>query len=215
VTGERPDVSGKPKTRRYRKIKRAIREQETRRRIVDALVHLHATVGPANATITEVAARAGVSRMTVYNHFPDEATQFAACSAHWFARHPLPDLEAWAALSGQTGRLLLGLRELYCWYRDTHYMMDNVLRDAAVVPAVADVLDRQWWPYVDRMVDVLLDRWKKGGKPQQRRVAIRLMVDFRTWQILTADGMGDEQAARLAAGMVQGAAQCSAEPAKD
>ncbi len=91
-------------------------------------------------------------------------------------------------------------------------MMDNVLRDAAVVPAVADVLDRQWWPYVDRMVDVLLAGWKRGGRAQQRRVALRLVVDFRTWQLLTAEGMSDVQAARLAAGMVQGAAQRSAEP---
>ncbi|MCY7302061.1 MAG: TetR/AcrR family transcriptional regulator, partial [Thermoleophilia bacterium] len=41
------------------------------------------TVGPAATQISEIARRAGVQRVTVYNHFPDEASLFAACSAHW------------------------------------------------------------------------------------------------------------------------------------
>lgn len=206
-------MGSKPKTRRYRKRKRATREQETRRRIVEVLVELHSTVGPASTTITEVAERAGVSRMTVYNHFPDETSQFAACSAHWFARNPLPDLDSWAALSDPAGRLRRGLAELYGWYRRGRNMMDNALRDAAVVPAVDDILDVQWRPYVDRMVDVLIAGWPSSGKAEQRRAALRLVVDFRTWQLLTADGMSDLRAARLATRMVQGAARHSAEPA--
>jgi AcrR family transcriptional regulator len=57
--------------RKYEMKKRAERQRETRRRIVEATVELHRTHGPANTTISEIAQRAGVNRLTVYNHFPD------------------------------------------------------------------------------------------------------------------------------------------------
>ena len=56
--------------RKYELKKRAERLAETRRRITEATVELHGTVGPAATHINEVARRAGVQRMTVYNHFP-------------------------------------------------------------------------------------------------------------------------------------------------
>lgn len=60
--------------RKYELKKRAERLAETRRRITEATVELHRTVGPAATQINEVARRAGVQRMTVYNHFPDESS---------------------------------------------------------------------------------------------------------------------------------------------
>ena len=73
--------------RKYELKKRAERLAETRRRITEATVELHRTVGPAATQINEVARRAGVQRMTVYNHFPDESSLLAACSAHWRSPH--------------------------------------------------------------------------------------------------------------------------------
>ena len=80
-----------PASRPYRKVARAKREEETRRRITEAVVELHGTLGPANTKITEVAKLAGVSRMTVYNHFPTEVALFVACSTHWASLNPFPD----------------------------------------------------------------------------------------------------------------------------
>ena len=57
--------------RKYELRKRAERQQETRRRITEATVALHGEVGPAATQISEIARRAGVQRLTVYNHFPD------------------------------------------------------------------------------------------------------------------------------------------------
>ena len=85
-----------PPKRRYRKRRRAELEDETRRRITEAAVELHGTVGPARTTISAVAERAGVQRATLYRHFPDEEALFDACSSHWAAQHPLPDLADWA-----------------------------------------------------------------------------------------------------------------------
>jgi AcrR family transcriptional regulator len=84
--------------RKYALRKRAEQVAETRRRITEAAIELHGTVGPAGTRISEVARRAGVQRVTVYNHFPDDASLFAACSAHWRALHPGPDPAAWAGI---------------------------------------------------------------------------------------------------------------------
>ena len=75
------------RTRPYRKHRRAELEQQTRERIVEAAVDLHGSVGPARTTVSGVAERAGVQRATVYRHFPDDESLFAACSAHWRERN--------------------------------------------------------------------------------------------------------------------------------
>src|SRR5215210_5120807 len=108
--------------RKYELRKRAEQVAETRRRITEAAVELHRTVGPAATRISDVARRAGVQRVTVYNHFPDDASLFAACSAHWRALHPGPDPAAWASIEDSGERLRVGLRELYAWYRETESM---------------------------------------------------------------------------------------------
>ena len=66
--------------RTYTLKRRAEQQAETRRRIVEAAVELHGSVGPALTTISMVAERAGVQRHTLYAHFPDERSLFLACS---------------------------------------------------------------------------------------------------------------------------------------
>src|SRR5687767_12284333 len=119
--------------RKYELKQRAKGVEETRRRIVAATVELHRSVGPAATRVSEIARRAGVQRVTVYSHFPDEAALLAACSAHWRSLHPAPDPAGWRAVAGAGERLRLGLQELYAWYRETEAMTANVLRDAELV----------------------------------------------------------------------------------
>ncbi|HWC30319.1 MAG TPA: helix-turn-helix domain-containing protein [Dehalococcoidia bacterium] len=57
-------------------------------------MELHGTVGPARTTVAEIARKAGVQRLTVYTHFPDLTSLFAACTTHWFGEHPPPDGDA-------------------------------------------------------------------------------------------------------------------------
>ncbi|MBV8944057.1 MAG: helix-turn-helix transcriptional regulator, partial [Solirubrobacterales bacterium] len=64
--------------RRYQLKARAESQRQTRERIVRATMELHREVGPAQTTIAEIARRAGVQRLTVYNHFPEEAELFEA-----------------------------------------------------------------------------------------------------------------------------------------
>ena len=122
------------KSRAYRKVKRADEEERTRTRIVEATEALHGSIGPARATISAIAERAGVTRATVYRHFPDDESLFLACSGQWLSRQTLPDPEAWSAVSDPVERLRLGLADLYRYFRAGHEMLANIERDAAVVP---------------------------------------------------------------------------------
>src|SRR5215216_1744944 len=117
------------RSRPYRKRARARQEEETRQRIAHAAMELHGSIGPARTTISAVAERAGVQRATVYRHFPDELSLFQACSGHWMELHPLPDLEAWAAIEDPDERLRVALGELYGRYRRTERMTELLLRD--------------------------------------------------------------------------------------
>src|ERR1043165_6274272 len=121
--------------RPYRKRKRAASELGTRQRITDAAVALHQTVGPARTSVKAIAERAGVERATVYRHFPDEQALFDACTAHYYARHPMPDSQRWAAIEQPDERLHVALADLYAWYAETEQMLSPGVRDIDHVPA--------------------------------------------------------------------------------
>lgn len=190
-------------SRPYRKVARAKREQETRLRITEAAVELHGSVGPASTTISDVADLAGVSRMTVYNHFPTEADLFLACSTHWATLNPFPDPTTWTGIPDADGRLPLALHEIYLWYSANHGMLENVFRDSPAVPALSGVMEKLWAPYVEQVVDVLASGWiGESAGSREFRALLYLAVDFGTWQLLTRSGLDDGVSADLMAQMV-------------
>jgi AcrR family transcriptional regulator len=189
--------------RKYELRKRADAMAATRQRITEAAMELHGSVGPARTTVTAVADRAGVQRHTVYRHFPTDRDLFAACSAHFEALHPAPDLTAWAAEPDPDARLRRGLSELYAWYEGTRAMWANVFRDEPLVEALRPSL-RPFLEYLDEAARVL-----GAGRPRRKVVtaALRHAVDFRTWEsLVTEGGVSRADAVRLAAAMVEGAA---------
>src|SRR5215210_8294195 len=127
----------KPGARRYRKRRRAEQEQRTRTRITEAAVRLHGTLGPAQTTVSAVAKEAGVQRATVYRHFPDEVSLFAACTARYWATNPLPDLGAWSSISGSEGRLRHALGDIYGFFRRSEGMLEKTSSAAHLVEAMA------------------------------------------------------------------------------
>ena len=195
-------------TRPYKKKRRAELEAETRRNITEAAVALHGTVGPARTSISAIAERAGVRRSTVYRHFPDEETLFAACSSHWAQRNPPPDLAAWAAVDDPDKRLRTALGELYGYYSRTHEMLENLYRDERTVPAVREPF-AAFHGYLAAARDTLLrGHAARGRRRDELRAAIGHAIAFSTWRSLTRDqGLDDEQAAELMRGLLAGVAQ--------
>ena len=127
--------------RRYELKERARAQEATRQRIVDATVALHREVGPARTTIAEIARRAGVGRVTVYNHFPDETALLGACSAQCVAENPPPDPGAWAAIENPAKRLRDGARgALRATSAPTRRCSPTSRATPPLVPALAEVL---------------------------------------------------------------------------
>jgi AcrR family transcriptional regulator len=170
-------------TRRYELKRRAERQEDTRQRIVDATIELHKTIGAAETTVSEIAKRAGVGRVTVYRHFPDEETLFYACSGHYFSQHPFPDLERWQQIADPHDRLRAGLRESYAWHEENRQMIAMALAEARELPIMAPYHD--FW---DSAAEVLAAPWRRRGRRRASlEAAIALALSFDTHRTLTRE----------------------------
>lgn len=191
--------------RKYDMKRRAERQEETRRRIVEATVELHQSVGMTRTTISAIAEKAGVQRLTVYRHFPDERALFTACTAHWSAANPPPDPGSWTQLADPEEGLRMALSEVYAYHRQTEPMMANVVREAPVHPLTRE-MSEPYFQLFERMRYVLATGW---GAEDDERLASLLAVlghalDFSTWRSLVRQqGLSDERAVELMVGMVR------------
>ncbi len=156
---------------------------ETRRRIVEAIVALHEEIGPARTTVKAIAERAGVERLTVYRHFPDEAALLAGCSSHWAAAHPPPDPQSWADAPAGVERAGQALRALYVYFAANARMLDAVTRDLPDMPE----LQRVTQPFLDYLTQVA-DNLARDFEDPAMRIVLRTLVAFPTWQALQAAG---------------------------
>ena len=194
--------------RTYTLKRRAERMAETRRRIAAATWELHRTVGPAQTTISAIAKQAGVQRLTVYQHFPDELSLFRACQAHEFGMNPPPDPASWALIRDPEERLRVALAELYAYYRRSEPMFANVQRDAPALPALQHVVAEGRAGFQETALRILEEGWAERDAHQPlRRAAIGHALAFQTWRSLVRDyDLTDDQAVSVMVALVR----CSA-----
>lgn len=179
--------------RTYTLKRRAERQAQTRRRIVEAAVALHGSIGPAHTTVSMVAERAGVQRHTFYAHFPDERSLLLACSGLTLERDPLPDAAPWRAIEDPEERLRVGLRAVYDWYARNAGLAACVLRDAEHHAPTREVSELRLGPPMAACREVL------GARLNARqRALLRLALGFHTWRTLTRES-GLKQGAAVAA----------------
>ncbi len=191
--------------RKYEMKRRAERVRETRRRITEAAVELHETVGPARTTVSAVAEKAGVQRHTYYAHFPEIEDLYRACTTHYLERHPLPDPFSWVGIPEPEERMAHALSEVYTYYSSTEAMMTNVLRDGQLGPAGQEsmVMLYEHW---QRMRDAIADAFGTSGERREEAllVAIALSLDFQTWRTLVRQhGLDADRAVGLMVEMVR------------
>jgi AcrR family transcriptional regulator len=216
--------------RKYSQRRRAVSTAETRRRIVEAAVSLHSSVGPSRTSFTSVAKRARVSRPTLYRHFPDLPSLFAACMSHGESADPMPDPSAWTKVRAPRERLLLALTDLYAYYRRNQAINLHMRRDSEL----ASLLERLGGAYLGSvgpnpeprvlrllakmrpmmeardgaLLETLVAPWRHAELANpELRAALAVVVRYDTWKTLTQDhGLNDEDAARVAAAMAVSAA---------
>ena len=185
---------------------RAESMHRTRERIVEATMQLHEEVGPARTTVAEVARRAGVQRLTVYNHFPEDEDLFRACGGHWMSLHPSPDVAAALAADEPDARVRQVLSAFYGWYRENQSMIVPIQRDRNLIPALDKVVTQATDEPLGQLADALAHGF--GDSPRavaRRRALIRLALDFWTWRRLALEGLDDLQAACLMADVIASA----------
>jgi len=190
--------------RKYEMKRRAERMRETRRRIAEAAVELHRTVGPARTTVSAIAEKAGVQRHTYYAHFPELKDLYQACTAHHLEQNPLPDPSRWAEISGPEERLRRALSEVYAWYAGNEALLTNVLRDTPLDPVLQEnnvFLFRLW----EAMRDTIADAFEASGERHEALLAaIALALDLQTWRTLVRQqGLDDDRTIELMIGMVR------------
>jgi len=158
--------------------KRADNVGETRQRIVEAAMELHGTVGPAGTTIAGIAERTGVTRLTVYRHFPDDEALFMACSSHWESLQQPPDPGAWARIADPIERVRFALTDLYRYYAAGEGMITLIQRDIEHVPlGRRQVVQAR----TEAMRALLLEALPKRPRIE---AALGHAMSFATWQSL-------------------------------
>ena len=190
--------------RKYEMKRRAERVQETRRRITEAAVELHRTVGPARTTVSAVAEKAGVQRHTYYAHFPELKDLYQACMGHYSERNPVPEPSSWTGIADAEERLRVALSEVYAYYSGNEAMVSNVLRDAALDPIVQEIMV-PFDQYLETVRDVIADAFGASGDRQEELLgAVALAQDFQTWRTLVRQQeLSQDRAVELMLGMVR------------
>jgi AcrR family transcriptional regulator len=201
---------------KYELKKRAERQEETRLRIARAALELHEILGPALTTRSAIAERAGVTRPTVYSHFPDDLSLGKACSSLGLSENPLPDPGRWEEISEPEERLRSALSDLYSYFRRGERLWANILRDQELLYANGDPealeADAEIMGPVlshwERMKETIAAGWGSPEElPRLLLGAIGFALDFQAWRALVrTQGMSDEQAIELMVCMVRCAA---------
>jgi AcrR family transcriptional regulator len=185
--------------------RRADLVHQTRQRITEAAVRLHTTVGPSAASMSAVAEEAGVTRLTLYRHFPSRDALFGACMSHWRAAHPPPDPEAWRGIEDFDARVGTALGELYRWFGENGDDLYPIYRDAAYTPA-SNQRARQ--ANNNRMVEAIVhDVAAPGAAKRRLRATVGHVIGYWTWRSLAIDqGLSTREASALVTEFVVGAA---------
>ena len=180
--------------RRYQMATRERAVQDTRQRIIDAAVSLHAQRGVIATNWEEIAERASVSTATVYRHFPSLGELVPACARTAFeagARLPSP-AQAAAAFAGLTRpapRIERLIRESCRCYELGAGWLAAARRDAKSVPALDRAVRLQ-----DRVLGVLIQAALGDAVVDAQTMSvIKALIDFPFWKALTDAGVATEK----------------------
>lgn len=162
---------------------------------------LHASVGPRATTVSAIAEKASVTRLTVYRHFPDEESLVSACAAHWSELHPRPSAESWSTIDDPVQRLRTALAETYAWARPAAPMMAMIHRDLDAMPDFV----RQFLTADEKTRVAALSRGFRARGRVSHRLAAALAHALRlsTWQSLCLDAdLTDQETIDIMVGAV-------------
>lgn len=192
--------------RPYRLSRRARSLEETRQRILDATVALHAEKGSLATSYAEIAARADVAVPTVYKHFPDRAALIQGCTGHVAAGAPPIGPEVFAGAADRPARIR-ALAEAF--YRQHAYFEPwKRHREDRVDPDLAAVVS-PWREPVRALIRAALSGEGEAAAPGALALA-ESVLDYPAWETLVRHhGLTNAQAAALAAAAIEACFHCA------
>lgn len=168
---------------------RAASTQRMSDRIVRAAVRLHERQGVRSTSWDEIAAAVGVSRATIYRHFPDLGALVPSCARAAFAAIDLPapaEIEReFSSLRSAGARLERLARETCACYERGAGWLRAAEREGEAVPELGAALGR-----IRAGVTVLVDVALRPARPTQaQKRVIGTLLDFAVWRRLRDNGI--------------------------
>lgn len=128
--------------RPYQLKKRAEGAAETRRRIVEATLALHAERGVAAVGVRDIADKADVGIGTVYHHFPTYDDVIRGCAQRVEELTQPPTAAIFDGIDGVRARLQVLVRELFAYYGRYHWF-GRTRCDRDRIPLVGLIVSRR------------------------------------------------------------------------
>jgi AcrR family transcriptional regulator len=181
--------------RKYDMGKRRAAVEETRQRIVEATLALHAEKGIFGTSWQDIARRADVSVGTVYKHFPSLDELVPACGELMYAIVRPPSLEDAPRIFVRAGspeeRLGRLISELFDYYERGAPYIETDFQERRL-PAVAE-----WEAYMRDTVAGLVREALSTVRPDEITVqAVSAFLDFSTFKSFMDRDIPKEQAAK-------------------
>jgi AcrR family transcriptional regulator len=175
--------------------KRRAAVEETRQRIVEATLALHAEKGIFGTSWQDIAHRADVSVGTVYKHFPSLDELVPACGELMYAITRPPSLEDAPRIFARAGSLeeRLGrlISELFDFYERGAPYIETDFQERQL-PAVVE-----WEAYMRSVIAGLVREALVFAGPDERTVqAVSALLDFSTFKSFLDREIPKEQAAK-------------------
>jgi AcrR family transcriptional regulator len=170
--------------------KRKAAADDTRARIVEAAVGLHAEKGALATTWQDIARRADVAVGTVYHHFPSLDELLPACTGYGMRQHPPPTPEILQGIGNTAERVRRFVAVWFAFYEQTAPWQRWYRDTPDLLPVVRQTLERRMaW----RQAQI-----REALSPKASPEAVRMVMaltEFGVWRSLAAVGLSSEAAA--------------------
>jgi AcrR family transcriptional regulator len=181
-------------TRPYRLGRREETVQRTRETILEAAAKLLTAAGIQGVTIEAVARNAGVSRVTVYDHFQHKAGLFEALAWWTFAQHDIDGIRRARLQENVRAALVDFVRENARFFDAAGPQGRAILKTASTDPDAAAVLQTTYFDARRAAITELVDRLDTSHElapawlPERAVDALMVITSLEAFETVTEQG---------------------------
>jgi AcrR family transcriptional regulator len=195
-------------SRPYRLGRREEAARQTREKILQATADLLTESGIRGVTIEAVASEAGVSRVTVYDHFQNKAGLLEALAWWTFAQHDIDRVRRARLQENVRTSLADFVKENARFFHSVGRQGQAILKTASTDPDAATVLEATYFNARRSSIRELVDRLDNAHEltptwsPERAVDALMVITSLEAFETLTEHGdLGLDEAANVLAQM--------------